>query len=352
MHKTLRITSVIVALAAVILLFLPVVYGVRKDPVIEAILSGADAVEKFVASKDRDAAKAEVVSPLVKQATDFSRYLDPPPPPVVEVPPPPDELFESPQPISPVTAKFDLIGTSFFASRPELSLCLIDEPGKGLSWVRQGSSVGHLIIEEVKDGEIIVKDGQRKFEMTVPVQEIWKELLKNPLGGKSDTIPEMPSVDKPVSRVSSPAPGRPTPARGGKSPVTPAERIRSARDARRGRPGYGMPPENPMPIVGNPAAPPARGDKIAPVVADDRPAQNEPANTEEAYMPPPPLPTEKDIIHIRLMNEVRASRLTPEEAKQIEEAAQTIEQAEELQNQIQKARENKPTRKTDTRKPK
>jgi hypothetical protein len=46
-----------------------------------------------------------------------------------------------------------------------LSLALIDEPGKGLHWVRQSSKVGHLLIEQIKDGLIVVKDGKGTFEL-------------------------------------------------------------------------------------------------------------------------------------------------------------------------------------------
>jgi len=45
-----------------------------------------------------------------------------------------------------------------------LSLALIDEPGKGLHWVRQSSKVGHLLIEQVKDGIVVFKDSKGTFE--------------------------------------------------------------------------------------------------------------------------------------------------------------------------------------------
>jgi hypothetical protein len=105
------------------------------------------------------------VSPLVKEAEAFALYLDPPKP---KAPPrrAPRER-SAPRPSAAVSAKFNLVGTSYYALRPELSLALIDEPGKGLHWVRQSNKVGHLIIETIQDGIVVVRDGQRTFELEV-----------------------------------------------------------------------------------------------------------------------------------------------------------------------------------------
>jgi hypothetical protein len=339
MIRTLRITSIIVAVAAVFLLIMLAVYGVRKDPAIEELLKAADAVEKFVATRGQGAAGDESAvkeSPLIKQASNFARYLNPPAPLTPGPLPSSVVLPEMPQPISPVTAKFDLLGTSYYANRPDLSLALIDEPGKGLSWVRQGTSVGHLVIEEVKDGTITVRDSQKTYEMTVQVKELWRNLLKNPPGGRPDQPAETQPASRPAARApqSRPVPGKiPAAVRTGRGPdnITsmdegPRSAIRPARDARRGRPSPGsIAPGTPQPAPSSAIRPSTPGsDKIE--------AGNESAAGEGEYLPPPPIPTEKDIIHFRLMEEVRASRLTEEEARQIEEAAQTLEQLEELQS--------------------
>jgi hypothetical protein len=65
------------------------------------------------------------------------------------------------------TPKFKLFGTSYCENNPELSLALIDEPGKGRHWIRQSDKVGHLLIERVKDGLVIVKSSEETFEITV-----------------------------------------------------------------------------------------------------------------------------------------------------------------------------------------
>lgn len=97
----------------------------------------------------------------MKQAKIFAFYLNPPQPKKENITP----GGVKPSPRGPVTPQFTLIGTSFFQARPEMSMAFIDEPGKGPRWVRQSSQVGYLMIEQVKDGLILVRDGQKTFEI-------------------------------------------------------------------------------------------------------------------------------------------------------------------------------------------
>ena len=71
MIKTLRITSIIAAIAATVLLVLPAVYGVRSDPKIEEFIKSPGAVDKFTAAKGQGSAKKDTESPLVKEAVGF-----------------------------------------------------------------------------------------------------------------------------------------------------------------------------------------------------------------------------------------------------------------------------------------
>jgi hypothetical protein len=72
---------------------------------------------------------------------------------------------------------------------------LIDEPGKGLHWVRQSGKVGHLIIEQVKDGAVLIRDGQRTFEQTVPEKPKKRSLLKGSPLQPTPAEPASVSVD-------------------------------------------------------------------------------------------------------------------------------------------------------------
>jgi hypothetical protein len=54
-----------------------------------------------------------------------------------------------------------------------MSVALIDQPGAGRRWVREGAKVMHLTIERIKEGAIIVKGGQGVSELAVPkVREV------------------------------------------------------------------------------------------------------------------------------------------------------------------------------------
>lgn len=164
MVKTLRITTIVaVLLAAVFLVFL-VVFGSRGDRAIEEFLKSPGAIEKFQRARGDEARDEGQISPLVKQAQAFALYLNPPPPKQPAVRPSKPRREPRPKVTSP---KFKLVGTSFYELHPDLSLALIDEPGKGIRWVRQSDQVGHLLIEQIKDGLVVVKDGSRTFEVAV-----------------------------------------------------------------------------------------------------------------------------------------------------------------------------------------
>ncbi|MHC4586962.1 MAG: hypothetical protein ACYS3N_20720 [Planctomycetota bacterium] len=204
MIKTLRITTIIAAFLAVGLLAFPVVYGYRGDEEIEKFLKSPSAIEVFKRLKGAKVRTEDQVSPLVKQAALFALIIDPPPAPIptrkAKTPPVARNERPIPLPRGPVTAKFKLIGTSYYASRPALSLAYIDEPAKGMHWVRQGSSVAHLTIEEVKDGSIIVKD--RETTVTLVAERTPKKsLLKSETTSTSTTT--LPGASASITSTSS-----------------------------------------------------------------------------------------------------------------------------------------------------
>jgi hypothetical protein len=178
MIKTLRITSIIAVILAGIVFVLPVVFGARSNPTeakLEQLLNSPGAIEKFNQAQADKATKDQgQSSPLVKQAQALALYLNPSQPkngPAVQ-------RMDTPSPRGPVTAKFTLIGTSFYETRPELSLAFIDEPGKGWRWVRPFSQIGHLTIEQIKDGLIVVRDGQNTYELKAEERPLQSALLE------------------------------------------------------------------------------------------------------------------------------------------------------------------------------
>jgi len=232
MIKTLRITSIIAAIAAAVLLILPVVYGIGENSEVEELIKAPGAVERFKNSKGQGRSKPKgQESPLVKQAKAFALYLDPPAPVAKTPQRPARPNTHRPEPVrpsSPVSSKFDLVATSLFSSRPELSLILVDEPGEGMHWVRQGDKIGHLVVKEVKSGSVVMLDGQRTFELEVE-RESQISLIRDPSApARQEKITPSPSgVPEPVRTTTTPSrTSRRTPAR------TPARSTRRSRTSR------------------------------------------------------------------------------------------------------------------------
>lgn len=238
MIKTLQITSILAVILAVILLVSSVVFGVQKDERIEKFLDSPSVKELF-AKVAEGVVKGKVgqSSPLVDKAQRFASIIN------LEVNKPKVPLTRKQIPaiVRPevVTPKFPLIGTCFCESNPEQSLAFINEPGKGLHWVRQGSSVGHLVIEQIKDGIIVIRDGQRTFEMLVEQEPITTSLIEGAqpapaAGARSNTRPAVFSRKAPGNVPPRPiTPRRPPPSvKGGSARMEALEaRLKTAKKA-------------------------------------------------------------------------------------------------------------------------
>ena len=163
-------------------------------------VNSAGVVEKFAKSKGTKSQDSQsLVSPLVKRAGDFALYLDPPPPKVTRKSRQTRTKKGGPAPkVQPkkVSARFDLIATSYYAAHPEKSIALINQPGKGFSWVRQGGKVGYLIIEEIKGGVVVIRDGDRTYEV-----EAKRKPYRNLVRGKGPSISEITPIKKEATDV-------------------------------------------------------------------------------------------------------------------------------------------------------
>ncbi|MDD5326261.1 MAG: hypothetical protein PHY02_00420 [Phycisphaerae bacterium] len=193
MIKTLRITSIIAVVLAVVCFVFPAIFGVRGDKQIEQLLNSPGAIEEFKQARgDKIEDRRHEISPLVKQAETFALYLNPP----VSMPQAESPVSNGrPRPKASVTPKFKLVGTSLNVLHPERSLALIDEPGKGYHWIRQADKVGHLIMEQVKDGLVVVRDGQNTFELIAERPEKISLLKTNSLSDGRITGDDFPEMD-------------------------------------------------------------------------------------------------------------------------------------------------------------
>lgn len=187
MIKTLRITSIVATVLAAILLVFPVIFGVRSGEDIEELLKSPGVIEKFNKAVGNKATRSrDETSPLVQQAGAFALYLNPPTPKASKT----LAGRGAPKARGPaVTPKFKVLGTSYYEGRPESSIALIDEPGKGLHWIRQSGKIGHLLIEQIKDGLIVVKDNGRTYEVAAE-QKPETSLLEGSSADASSQAPD------------------------------------------------------------------------------------------------------------------------------------------------------------------
>ena len=116
----------------------------------------------------------EKVSPLVSQAGEFALIIDPPKPPAPRV----VKEVEEAQPkvtLTPVvlaprpSAKFRLLSTSCNRDRPEDSVALISEPGRGEHWAKTGDFIGNFVLEKIERGSIVYRYGNQVSEMNVEI---------------------------------------------------------------------------------------------------------------------------------------------------------------------------------------
>jgi len=177
MIKTMQMTSLLAAVLAGGMFLLPAAFGAKSNAELERMLKAPNAVEKYQKSKGRSARKGdEQIPPLVKEAKSFALYLNPPRKPMPKPRPrstsakhePKAKVTPKTEPKAKVSAKFKLLGTAYYPSRPELSMALIDEPGKGLSWVNQGQELNHLLFKDIRDGVLTVQDSKGPRQISVP----------------------------------------------------------------------------------------------------------------------------------------------------------------------------------------
>ncbi len=228
MIKTLRITSIGAAVLAGVIIVFSVVFGVRNDEKIEEFLNSPTVMEKFnKAMGSKVKTSQSETSPLVKQASSFALYLNPPKSTAPSTPSGRSGVSRVPA----VTPKFTVIGTSYYEGRPDLSLALIDEPGKGLHWVRQGGQVGHLSIKQIKDSLVVVSDNGRTYELAA-VQQPETSLLEGAAAVSKPAETSVQAVGKVGSGSKLPASGRGISGRAKAASETPKPRMSTGQEQR------------------------------------------------------------------------------------------------------------------------
>lgn len=192
MLKTLRIASIFTVIAAAGVIIAVGIIALRPDPEIQAFLAREGVVEQFRKQIEQVPQKKDAVSPLESAAKAFALRIDPPPPPPPPKPPAPPKPQPrpnpKPEPVRPpvernrpqMSAKFTLIATARYPKQPEKSMALLKNLQNEFTWYRQGEQVGHLKIHEIRDGSIVLYQGdQFNSEIYMPVPPSGQTLLKS-----------------------------------------------------------------------------------------------------------------------------------------------------------------------------
>jgi len=137
-------------------------FAVNNEPIPkESIIEKFKQLDNLQAQNDK-----EVVSPLVKQSGEYALIINPPAPPKPKEEP--KELIKPREFQLPRTSpKFKILATSCNRTRPEDSIALISEPGRGEHWVKVGDPIGRFVLEKIEHGSIIYRYGNQSSEMAV-----------------------------------------------------------------------------------------------------------------------------------------------------------------------------------------
>lgn len=210
--------------------------GMGMTPEIAALVQGPGAIELWQARKGGLGQKRSAFkeSPLVVQARVYAELLTPPRPSSARsagftgsgVPAAKPEVADvtprglaTPRTVSPT---FNVHATSVFARRPEKSMALISEPGKGISWIRPGDVVGYLKVIEIRRDAVVYA-----FKKTTG-QVAW-EPTSIPRAQPSQVSAQSMAMDlqnSPAAPTPPPAPAsRPRPSRLGAPQTQPTQTV-------------------------------------------------------------------------------------------------------------------------------
>ena len=171
MIKTLRITSFLAAILAILFFAFLIVYGIQSDQNAEEYIKSQGVIEKFKAdSGSKTQNNNNQAYPLVQQAQAFALIINPPKTPRTNNAPQrnnPGTPDVSSRTLA-TTPKFKVTVTSINENHPELSSALIDD-GITKKWVRPSETYNHMLISEIKDGMVIVKNSETTYE--IPIED-------------------------------------------------------------------------------------------------------------------------------------------------------------------------------------
>ncbi len=163
----------------------------RRYAEIEQLLSAPSFVDHYKRQSKNKQQTTPQKNSLVVQAELWTAKPPKPPEPkraIVKETRKPEPKPEIRPPVS--TPKFTVIATSLSRDDARDSLALISELGGQQRWMHIGDKIGHLIVEDILNGKILYKDGDRQEELAIAEPDPVKLIA-------SLTTPKRPAYEKP-----------------------------------------------------------------------------------------------------------------------------------------------------------
>jgi hypothetical protein len=159
------------------------------DPRLLSILSDRNVVDQGHGNDEgrKSGVTGKSVPALVAQAQAFAAILSPPvSPPAAKPATTPVAASDSLPLLTPKTRAamssitFKLVATSYYAGRPDKSMALLAEPGNkdGGRWVKEGAQIGHFTVHEIKQGVVVLREGDGVRELAVERTAIEHSLVR------------------------------------------------------------------------------------------------------------------------------------------------------------------------------
>lgn len=212
--------SIAALLAASSVSTLAFITGHTSDPTTTQIVNSPSVIERWESVADDSNARkpSNPESPLVQQARRFALLLNPPRPIVTSettttqrgvakhaAPKPPEVRPSGTRP------KFTLIATSLYPANASESMALISEPGQKTRWIKAGTQLGYLVVEQILPGAIVYRDGIAQHRLEIGAGEALAErrIETGPPAGPKQSKRYARSVAKATSAMALDAGRRP-----------------------------------------------------------------------------------------------------------------------------------------------
>jgi hypothetical protein len=169
MEKFLQIIAVLAMISSIFVLARCISQLLNDAPEVK-YASGPSIRDRFLEIVEHSEKNNQVATPpLVRQAEAFAMYLNPPEPPKSSETEVSSSSRQTISRINPVelSPKFTLTATSYYRSKPQASMALVWEPGIGFHWIKQGSKLGHFIIDKIERGTVVYRNGSLQGKMSV-----------------------------------------------------------------------------------------------------------------------------------------------------------------------------------------